>query len=159
MTKLKYRSRSMSHLSDMWNQRQEKDNRIALTRTLASNRWPKRALSFRLGPVINPGPVGSNSCPTWREPSPATDLDGIMACQGWGLLVVRTVNGFVTVVNPVRVICADSDDYCDPNRYNGILPLQRSHWFPGSIPRRELCVREGSPLSGGPMPKELSQRK
>ena len=27
--------------------------------------------------------VGSNGC--LKEPSPATDLDGIMACQGWGL--------------------------------------------------------------------------
>ena len=31
-----------------------------------------------------------------REPSPATDLDGIMACQGWGLEVARTGNSFVT---------------------------------------------------------------
>ena len=35
--------------------------------------------------------VGSNS--SLREPSPATDLDGIMTCQGWGLQVA----GFVTV--------------------------------------------------------------
>ena len=28
---------------------------------------------------------------------PATDLDGRMACQGWGLEVARTTNGFFTV--------------------------------------------------------------
>ena len=31
-----------------------------------------------------------------REPSRATDLDGIMACEGWGF-VARTAKVFVTV--------------------------------------------------------------
>ena len=43
--------------------------------------------------------VGSNSC--LKEQSPATDLDGIMAYQGWELQVALTegltANGFVMV--------------------------------------------------------------
>ena len=42
--------------------------------------------------------VGSNGC--LKEQSLATDLDGIMACQDWGLQVARspqTAIGFVTV--------------------------------------------------------------
>ena len=39
--------------------------------------------------------VGSNGC--LREPSPATDLDGIMASHGWDLEAARTATGFVTV--------------------------------------------------------------
>ena len=72
--------------------------------------------------------VGSNCC----IKEPATDLDGIMAYQGWELQVAWTANAFVTVeeyrfassgnlrekntVLPVRVICADY-----PNWQNGIL--------------------------------------
>ena len=39
--------------------------------------------------------VGSSGC--LKEQSPATDLDDIMACQGWELQVARTSNRFVTV--------------------------------------------------------------
>ena len=39
--------------------------------------------------------VGSNGC--LRKPRPATDLDGIMACQGRELSETWTASGFVTV--------------------------------------------------------------
>ena len=39
--------------------------------------------------------AGSNCC--LKEQSPATNLDGIMAYQGWELQVAWTANGFVMV--------------------------------------------------------------